>query len=281
MTTNQHPPPEGLAARGRPGFPRLSQLGHDLCRITAWQRVGVVGRPFLVFIAYWWMATWAGWWWAVPVLAALQFVSYGSSSHDYVHRTLGLKPIWNEILLAVTEGICLRSGHAYRCTHLRHHQNFPGDDDPEAAGAATTFWRAAWRGPGNQVRLYLHAWRQVTPRDQWWMAAEALVVLGWWVAALIFWRTRPAVAVYVLAMTCGGWLLPLATVWWPHRNPGPGETEHTRVFRGRWLPALMLHHTYHFEHHLYPAVPSVNWRELGRRLDPYILAAGVPVYRLP
>lgn len=113
------------------------------------------------------------------------------------------------------------------------------------------------------------------------MIVEALAVSGWWLAAILTWRTQPAIAVYVILMTAGAWWLPVVTVWWPHRRPGSGNLDHTRVYRGRWLPALMLHHSYHFEHHLYPAVPSVKWRELGRRLDPFIVAAGVPIYRLP
>ena len=42
-----------------------------------------------------------------------------------------------------------------------------------------------------------------------------------------------------------------------------------------WVPELFLQHTYHLEHHLYPAVPSFNWQELARRLDPFLSIRGV------
>ena len=73
----------------------------------------------------------------------------------------------------------------------------------------------------------------------------------------------------------------LATVWWPHRSHGDSALEHTRAFRGRLIPALFLQHTYHLEHHLYPMVASVNWKELARRLEPHLRQAGVEPIRLP
>lgn len=249
--------------------------------MTAGQRAGVIVRPLLAFIAYWTVAGTVGWWWGLPLLAVLQFLSYGSSSHDYVHRTLALPVAWNEVLLSMTEALCLRSGHAYRWTHLQHHRLFPHADDPETAGAMSSFWKAAACGPGHQIRLFLRAWQQVNRSDRYWMMAEGSIVAGWWSLAGLTWRHHPTVAAYVVFMTVGAWGLPLVTVWWPHRHPGRTVTEQTRVFRGRWLPALSLHHTYHFEHHLYPAVPSVHWRELGRRLDPFLTKAGVRIHRLP
>ena len=38
---------------------------------------------------------------------------------------------------------------------------------------------------------------------------------------------------------------------------------------------MFLELSYHLEHHLYPAVPSHNYRELSRRLEPLLMARGV------
>ena len=45
--------------------------------------------------------------------------------------------------------------------------------------------------------------------------------------------------------------------------------------RGRFVPALFLELTYHLEHHLYPSVPSHQYAELARRLEPHLTEAGV------
>ena len=62
-----------------------------------------------------------------------------------------------------------------------------------------------------------------------------------------------------------GWLLPLLTVWLPHRHHG--DTPETVAGSLRWpvVPRLLLGLTYHLEHHLYPQVPSHHMAELARR----------------
>ncbi len=82
------------------------------------------------------------------------FFTYTSASHDLVHRALHFPPLLNEFLLSALEAICLRSGHAFRLTHLQHHKRFPHDDDVEGAEAAKGFWNALACGPSHQIRLF-------------------------------------------------------------------------------------------------------------------------------
>ena len=44
----------------------------------------------------------------------------------------------------------------------------------------------------------------------------------------------------------------------PHDPGGAGPLFQTRAFRGRLIPALLLQHTFHLEHHLYPSIPWFN-----------------------
>jgi beta-carotene hydroxylase len=258
-------------------MPALRDLGDDLLVVPVWRRVLILVRPFLACAGYWIFAA-RGWWpLALASLVAMMFLTYAGSSHDYVHRTLGLPRIVNETLLALTELLGLRSGHAFRATHLHHHRRFPHRDDVEAWAAAQGFWRALATGPGHQTRLFLWAWRHAGAVDRRWMAGEALAVVAVLGAAL---ASRP-VAIYAALVVMGGWLYPLATVWWPHRAGGDDPIAHTRAFRGRLVPALFLQHTYHLEHHLYPMVASANWRTLAVRLDPHLRRAGVEPIALP
>lgn len=85
--------------------------------------------------------------------------------------------------------------------------------------------------------------------------------------------------VYVVLMVMGSWIIPLITSYIPHDPKGETELHQTRLFRGKMLSIVAVEHTYHLEHHLYPAVPH-NWPQLARKLDPYFDAAGLKPIKL-
>ena len=121
--------------------PPLRELGEDLLRTTVLQRGATLALPFLCTAAYF-VAAARGWWpAAVLAVMGLSFFTYGSTSHDLVHRTLGLRRWPNDLLLSATELLCLRSGHAYQMAHLFHHAQFPDEDDVEGASARMSFLR--------------------------------------------------------------------------------------------------------------------------------------------
>ncbi len=261
--------------------PSINELGRDLLRVSRWDLLVVTGRPILCFASYWLFAR-VGWWpAAVLAVAGLQFFTYVSASHDLAHRTLRLPRTLNEALLALFEGLALRSGHAFRITHLHHHRCVAGESDIEARGATGTFWRALLCGPGYQLRLFLWAWQKARVRERCWMACEAAGACVFVLMAFLCRNWSPQPGIYVLLVTASAWLYPVATVWWPHRAPGNLPLARTRAFRGRFAPALLFHHTYHLEHHLYPMVPVQHWPVLARRLDPYLRECGVKAVRLP
>ena len=100
--------------------------------------------PILAFVAYWIFAANELWVAAVLSLIVLSFVTYGSTSHDLVHGSLGLNRLTNDLLLSLFEAISLRSGHAYQAAHLNHHARFPHEDDIEGRAAGMTFPQALW-----------------------------------------------------------------------------------------------------------------------------------------
>ena len=134
-------------------------------------------------------------------------------------------------------------------------------------------------GPAHQLNLFVWAWRHASAEERRWMLAEAIGVAG--LLGLAGYTRLPAAWLYIALVTAGAWLYPLATVWWPHRGTGETPFEHTRLFRGRWVPALFLQHTYHLEHHLYPMVASANWQRLSQRLDPILAERQIKPILLP
>ncbi|MCE9562764.1 MAG: fatty acid desaturase [Planctomycetes bacterium] len=253
--------------------PPLRELGLDLLRVTRFQRTTALAAPFLYFAAYFACAA-AGWWVpAVLATVALSFFTYGSTSHDLVHRTLGLSHRANEVLLCLTELLALRSGHAYRLAHLHHHAKFPADDDIEAAASRMSWVAALASGFTFQVRVWLWAYRRGINRA--WVVGEGVACVSLLAASVGLAVVTPVFAVYAGLMVAGSWVIPFATSYLQHDPAGASALTQTRAFRGKVASAVALGHLYHLEHHLYPAVPHQNWGELARRLDPYLERAGV------
>src|SRR5258708_15917536 len=145
--------------RGNGGLPSLDTLGRDLLVLPVWRRAISLSLPFLLVACFFVSATRGLWIAALACPVVLSFITYGSISHDLVHRTLGLPRWLNEPLLCAIELIGFRSGHAYRFTHLHHHARFPADDDIEARSAHLSLVGALLHGVTLQPPLLIFAMR--------------------------------------------------------------------------------------------------------------------------
>ena len=260
-------------------LPRYSELGIDLLHLTKRQVTRAIALPFVAFAAYWIFAESRHWILAILSLMILSFVTYGSTSHDLVHGSLGLKRLPNDILLAVIEIISLRSGHAYQVAHLNHHARFPDKDDIEADASRMSLPRALLEGVIFQFRIY--AWALRNPRGRgYWIVGEGIAVFAIVVGAIaaVPWTIVPSV--YVGLMIAGGWIIPLITSYIPHDAEAADVLLQTRLFRGWVIRIIAFDHLYHLEHHLYPAVPHQNWPRLARRLDPWFVEVGIKPVRI-
>ena len=261
------------------GQPKLADLGIDLLHLTRWQVTRSLALPFVAFGAFWILAGSEHWIPAVFSLMVLSFVTYGSTSHDLVHGSLGLKRLPNDILLSVIEVIALRSGHAYQVAHLNHHARFPQSDDIEADAARMSLTRALLEGVVFQFRIY--GWALRSPRGRRnWIVGEGIAVLAIVLGAIaaVPWTIAPAI--HAGLMIAGSWIIPFITSYVPHDAGAPDVWRQTRVFRGLIARIVAFDHLYHLEHHLYPAVPHQNWPRLARRLDPWFDAAGIVPVRI-
>lgn len=251
--------------------PTLETLGLDLLQTTAAERVRCLVFP-LVTSAGFFVTGIHGWWWAALLCAVLQsYFTYASVSHDLVHRTLRLPGWLNESLLCAIELLSFRSGHAFRATHLNHHQKFPHDDDLEGAAAKMSWLGALVDGLTAQPRLWWWAIRHTRGKNRRWVIGEGLAIV-----LLAMWCLTSSVgAAYLLVMVAGSWIYPFMTSFVPHYTGSDDPLHQTRLFRGRVVAWLSCEHLYHLEHHLYPQVPHQRWPELAKRLDPYFAAQGI------
>jgi beta-carotene hydroxylase len=259
--------------------PSLRELGLDLLHVPLGRRIVSLLLPFLWCGAYFVFALLDCWPLAVFALIALSFVTYGSTSHDLVHRNLGLPKALNDVLLCAIELLALRSGHAYQGAHLHHHARFPHADDVEATAAWRSWWGALAEGVVFQFRIWFWALSRAREARAWIVGEGLACVVLIALAAGVAYCT-PIFLVYVILMVMGSWVIPLVTSYVPHNPKGDNQLSQTRVFRGVLASVLALEHLYHLEHHLYPAVPHHHWPTLAKRLDPYLAQAGVKPIRI-
>jgi beta-carotene hydroxylase len=259
--------------------PSLHELGDDLTRVSALRKCCSLISPFAWCGAYFVCAARDLWTCAVLCTVALSFVTYGSVSHDLVHRNLGLPRRLNDWLLTAIELLAFRSGTAYRLAHLHHHKRFPFEDDVEGEAAKMNLPAVLFEGIRFQFKILRWAWVN-HPTHRRRLAGETWAISAGYVTsiALLHWTRVPAV--YAALMTAGAWIIPLITSYLPHDPSAGDELHQTRMFRGRVLSAIALEHLYHLEHHLYPAVPHHNWPRLAKRLEPWLASQGISPVRL-
>lgn len=263
----------------QPRIPTLDDLGRDLLQVSIARRVISLVLPFFLAASFFVFAMHEVWPAAIAGPVLLSFFTYGSVSHDLVHRTLGL-PLWlNEVLLTSIELLGFRSGHAYRASHLHHHARFPAEDDIEARAGRLPWRRALLEGFTLQYRLYAWALRRPGSRRKW-IIAEGILITLLLTVVLCCMPWTPLPAIYAMLMIAGSWVFPVVTVLIPHDAHGSDELSQTRLFRGKVLSLLALEHLYHLEHHLFPQVPHHNWPRLARRLDPYFEQIGIKPIKL-
>lgn len=263
----------------KPRIPELPKLAPELLRITRLQRIFTLSLPFFWIASYFFFATLRWWSLAVLSLIALSFVTYGSISHDLVHRNLGLRRSVNDLFLSLIELLALRSGHAYRAAHLHHHARFPHSDDIEGAAAGMSLPRTLFEGVIFQSKIWLWAVKR-SKQDRLLIWLEGCGCLFLISLSLILYSITPIFLVYAVLMIMGSWIIPLITSYIPHNPQGENALSQTRLYRGKIASIIALEHLYHLEHHLYPAVPHHNWPTLARSLDPFFKKTGVNQLRI-
>src|SRR3954453_8404177 len=172
-------------------MPRLREFAPDLTRISKVRLVWSLLLPFIWVGLYVLFAYRDYWGLAVGCLVCLSFITYGSISHDLVHANLGLPRRMNDFFLTVIELAAIRSGHAYRLAHLRHHAIYPREDDIEGAAARMSLVRTLAEGVLFQPKIWWWAVRQ-KHTDRPIMVAEGIGCAVIVVVAVAFWAVAPA-----------------------------------------------------------------------------------------
>lgn len=234
--------------------------------LSAGRRAYEVARPWLLLALYF-ACAWRGWWLlAVPAAFATCLAAF-VQMHDVVHDALGLPKWLNRLLLTASATLILKSGHALKATHLRHHGKCLAPDDPEGIAATWPLWKVLLQGPFHMLGARLTS-LQLAPRTRRAQLLETgltLLLVGLAIAAYAAYGVLAGLVYWgVVAMLSA--TIPLWASYIPHRigerHPALLITSHaTRA----WTPILNSF-SYHELHHAYPKVPTALLPALARHL---------------
>ena len=234
---------------------RTMESAHE-ARLTSLDRAVQGLRPLALVVAFVWLSARAPWWACAPLALGTVF-AWSIFVHDMIHNSLRFPRRVADVFLSAAGLFLIKSGHAMRALHMRHHRRCLDEHDFEGNVVFTPFFTLLLRGPALAMRARVEAWR-LDPRTRSWQAVETAlnaVTLG----ALIFYALalhRPAALLYwssVVFVTCTA---PLWGAKIPHMLP----YRHPLVRRlvrltGRLTPgvaSLLLHEL----HHRRPGLPS-------------------------
>ncbi|QCK15641.1 fatty acid desaturase family protein [Mangrovivirga cuniculi] len=249
--------------------PTINELGRDLLTLSRFKVIQTIAQPLVFFVLYFVFAFHGYWVLAVLSTIAMSFTTYGSTSHDLVHMNLKINPKLNDFLLSFIELISLRSGHAYRQSHLNHHKIFPHEEDIEGQASGMSFFRSLLEGVIFQFKIYFWALSKTSGRIRNIILLEGLLILIIISAGIWSMKYNYVFIVYIGLIIAGSWIIPFITSYLVHNPKGKDELHQTKLFRGKFYSIIALDHLYHLEHHMYPMVPHKNWVKLAQRLDPY------------
>ena len=135
-------------------LPPIKELGLDLLSITGFQKTWTILKPFLFFICYFISAYYNLWILAVLSVLFILFTTYVSTTHDLIHKNLGLSHKVNSFFLIFIEMLVLRSGTTFKLCHLNHHKLFPSKEDIEGEAVYMPLYKVILEGPIYQSKLF-------------------------------------------------------------------------------------------------------------------------------
>jgi fatty acid desaturase len=220
------------------------------------QRVIELSRPWLLLACYIMFALLNTWWIAIPVAFAVILAAF-VQMHDAIHNSLGLSKPANNFVLTMSALLLLKSGHALKVTHLRHHGRCLSEDDPEGEPAKWTLKEVFLNGPYHIFTLRFASLRMAphTRNVQLMETAITGLVLAAFILLYVVTGSIVGLVYWGVAFILSA-LMPLWASYIPHKmaSRNPARMAGARAARF-WTPVLSSF-SFHHLHHTYPKVPT-------------------------
>jgi fatty acid desaturase len=235
-------------------------------QLNGWQRANELARPWLLLTGFLVLSHYELWWFAVPIGIGAVLAGF-TQMHDAVHQSLGLSPRMNDFVLTMAGLLVLKSGHAVRITHLRHHGQCMGEDDPEGEPVKWTLREVFVNGPYHIFAMRFASLR-IAPSTRTMQYIETAITFLILVAFVLIYVFTGSIVplVYwsgVFLMSC---TMPLWASYIPHRLSANSKTRLTAVkFARLWTPVISSFAFHHF-HHVYPKIPTALLPKAAKEL---------------
>ncbi|CAN5906609.1 hypothetical protein BH11BAC7_BH11BAC7_28130 [soil metagenome] len=235
-------------------------------KLTFFETFIELSKPWLWLGFFIFFAAINMWWLAIPAAFATVLAGF-VQMHDAMHNSLGLSKRANEFVLTMSAMLLLKSGHAMRVTHLRHHGQCLGEDDPEGAPANWTLKQVFINGPYHILTLRSASWRisPATRRIQLIETGVTVLLLLAFIA--IYYFTGSAIG---LVYWCVGFvlsaLMPLWASYIPHHIAAKTPARLAAARMACICTPLLASFAFHHLHHIYPKVPTVLLPKASKEL---------------
>lgn len=183
--------------------------------------------------------------------------------HNGFHHSLGTGKRATWISMYINSILMLVSAQAVKFSHLRHHKYCLGPGDHEGRCARMNWYQAILYGPVHIYtihRVVLQLGNKHYKRD---VLIEIISILSF--AGISILLQYPFLIYHCIAMLTGEFFSAFFAVWTVHHHLEDHLVARTQ--RTRWKNFITYNMFYHLEHHLFPAVPTINLPELARRID--------------
>ncbi len=178
--------------------------------------------------------------------------------HDSIHNALQVNKKANSLLLSLSGLLLLKSGHAMKVTHLRHHGKCLGKDDPEGEPANWKFSKVLFQGPYHILTLRL-ASLKIAPKTRNIQLFETFLTLVLlFLFVLIYFQTGSYIGLLywsmAFIMSC---TMPIWATYIPHHLAPRNRLRLFSIkFSKVWTPVISSF-AFHHVHHNHPKVPTV------------------------
>jgi fatty acid desaturase len=223
-------------------------------------------RPWFLLACYVVLAMTGLWWLAIPAAVGTMLAGF-VQMHDAIHQSLGVSRKANKLILSCSALLLLKSGHALKVTHLRHHGQCLSDNDPEGAPARWTLKQVFLNGPYHILTLRL-ASLKISPNTRRIQLIETAITISLLLGFIaLYFATGSLVGlVYWGVAFVLSSLMPLWASYIPHKMAGrhPARLRSVKLAR-LWTPVVSSF-AFHHLHHTYPTVPTALLPEASRQL---------------
>lgn len=239
-------------------------------QLTKGQIVLEVIRPWILLVIYIYLANTGHLVWAT-LFAIFTILAGFVQMHDTIHNAIQLNRKTNSLILSLSGLLLLKSGHAMKVTHLRHHGMCLGKDDPEGEPANWNFAKVLFQGPYHIFTLRF-ASLKIAPKTRNIQLLETfltLALLSIFILIYFWFESYIGLLYWVIAFIMSS-TMPIWATYIPHHLAPKNRLRLLSIkFSKVWTPVISSF-AFHHLHHAHPKVPTALLPKIAKEEGDFV-----------